>query len=185
MVSVLDLRKNKQTKNPSQAASSVSVYNKFMGDVDKADMLLSLYRTKYRSHKWYHRIVFHLFSLATTSAWIVYKEMGGIVPLVKFLDKICQSLICSGQHVIDESDEDIDQPRTKRLLRAQDIPIDIRYDKYNHWPVLQDIPNSQHSKYEESTKKTKYQCSRCKVFLCVQTINHCFTAFHGVEIDGG
>ena len=33
---------------------SVAVYNKFIGGVDKADMLLSLYRTKYRSRKWYH-----------------------------------------------------------------------------------------------------------------------------------
>ena len=28
--------------------NSVAIYNKFMGGVDKADMLLSLYRTKYR-----------------------------------------------------------------------------------------------------------------------------------------
>ena len=69
-------------------------------------------------------------------------------------------------------------------IRAQDIPIDICYDKCNHWPVLQDIPNSQRCKYEGHTKKTKYQCLQCKVFLCVQIINHCFTVFHGVEIDG-
>ena len=35
--------------------SSVQIYNRFMGGVDKADMLLSLYRTKLRSRKWYHR----------------------------------------------------------------------------------------------------------------------------------
>ena len=33
---------------------SVAVYNKFMGGVDKADMLLSLYHTKYWSRKSYH-----------------------------------------------------------------------------------------------------------------------------------
>ena len=47
---------------------SVEVYNRFMGGVDKADMLLSLYRTRYRSRKWYHRIAFHLFSLAAVNA---------------------------------------------------------------------------------------------------------------------
>ena len=85
--------------------------------------------------------------------------------------------------MIDESDDDIDQRRTKRLLRAQDVPIDIRYDKYNHWSVLQDIPNSQRCKYEGCTKKKIYQCSRGKVFLCVQTTNRFFAAFYGVEID--
>ena len=51
-VSILNLIKTTK-KNPSKAASSVSIYNKFMGGV-------------YRSHKWYHRIAFHLFNLATT-----------------------------------------------------------------------------------------------------------------------
>ena len=34
---------------------SVEVYNRFMGGVDKADMFLSLYRTKLRTRKWYIR----------------------------------------------------------------------------------------------------------------------------------
>ena len=67
--------------------------------------------------------------------------------------------------MIDKSDDDIDQPGTKHLLRDQDVPIDIRYDKYNHWSVLQDIPNSQRCKYEGCTKKKIYQCSRGKVFF--------------------
>ena len=68
---------------------SVSVYNKFMGGVDKADMLLSFYRTKFRSQNWYYRIAFHLFSLASTNACIVYKKIGDTVFLVNFLHKIC------------------------------------------------------------------------------------------------
>ena len=49
---------------------SVAVYNKFMGGVDKADMLLSLYCTECWSRKWYHRIGFHLFSLAAVNSWL-------------------------------------------------------------------------------------------------------------------
>ena len=44
--------------------ANVDVYNRFMGGVDKADMLLSLYCSKMRSRKWYHRIVGYLVSLA-------------------------------------------------------------------------------------------------------------------------
>ena len=48
--------------------ASVGVYNRFMGGVDKADMLLALCKTKYETSNWYHRIVFHLFSLAVFNA---------------------------------------------------------------------------------------------------------------------
>lgn len=64
-----------------------------MGGVDKADMLLSLYRTKYRSRKWYHLIGFHLFSLAAVNSWLVYQQIGGSDTFLKFLGKLCFSLI--------------------------------------------------------------------------------------------
>ena len=73
--------------------ASVKFYNAFMGGVDKADMLLSLYRTKYRSRKWYHRVSFHLFSLAVCNSWIMHKSMGGNKRLVDFSAEICISLI--------------------------------------------------------------------------------------------
>ena len=46
----------------------VGIYNKFMGGVDKADMLLALCKTKCKTSKWYHRIAFHLLSLAVVNA---------------------------------------------------------------------------------------------------------------------
>lgn len=55
----------------------VELYNRFMGCVDKADMYLALYRSKIRTRKWYHRITFHLFSLAVVNAFVVYREVGG------------------------------------------------------------------------------------------------------------
>jgi hypothetical protein len=51
--------------------ASVELYNKFMGGVDKADMFLSLYRTKLRTKKWYHRIAFHLLSLAVVNSFVM------------------------------------------------------------------------------------------------------------------
>ena len=57
--------------------ASVDRYNCFMGGVDKADMLLLLYRSKMRSRKWYHRIVVHLVFLALINSFTVYLQMGG------------------------------------------------------------------------------------------------------------
>ena len=103
-----------------------------MGGVEKTDMLLSLYRTKFKLHKWYHQIAFHLFSLSSTSALIEYKDIGSKTALVNSLEKICQSLICVGANMIGESDDEIDKLPTKCYLTAEHIPNDILYDKHIH-----------------------------------------------------
>ncbi len=77
---------------------SIAIYHKFMGGVEKADMLLSLYRTRFRSRKWYHQLAFHFFSMAAVNAWLLYQQMDGNEALVKFLGKICFSLIQGRAH---------------------------------------------------------------------------------------
>ena len=46
----------------------VQVYNRFMGGVDKADMLISLYKTKCKTKKWYHQIFFYRLTLSVVNA---------------------------------------------------------------------------------------------------------------------
>ena len=48
-------------------------------------------QTKYRSRRWYHRIAFHLFSLAVCNSWIIYGKLGSDKSLVDFLAEICIS----------------------------------------------------------------------------------------------
>ncbi|XP_047135563.1 piggyBac transposable element-derived protein 2-like [Hydra vulgaris] len=166
-------KKKIEVKRPA----CIQIYNKFMGGVDKADMLLSLYCTRYRSKKWYHRLAFHLFSQAAVNSWIVYSEIGGNKPLVDFLADICISMIMNESTSMKNYENALPGSRS---MRAVDIPKDVRLDKHNHWPVLLDVKNSQRCKYESCIKKTKYQCSKCKIYLCVAN-NKCFLAFHGVE----
>ena len=105
--------------------------------------------------------------------------MGGNEPLVKFLGKICFSLIKGSAKPIEDVEETI-QPGVYRSLRASDVPEDIRYDKYEHWPVLIDVPNSQRCKNKDCKKKTKFYCSKCQVHLCISN-NTCFRQYHGVN----
>ena len=65
-----------------------------MGGVDKADMLLSLYCTKLRKKKWYHRIAFQLLSLAVVNSLVMYRDIGGEGSLIDF-PVICRSLLAS------------------------------------------------------------------------------------------
>ena len=65
-----------QRKKIIKRPASVELYNQFMGGVDKANMYLPLYRSKFRSRKWYHRIVTHFFNLAVVNSYVLYKGLG-------------------------------------------------------------------------------------------------------------
>ena len=158
---------------------SVANYNKFMGGVDKADMLLSLYRTRFRCRKWYNRLTFHMFSLAALNSWLLYREIGGHATLVKFLAKFCFSMIKGSAQRIEMNEEEDEPKQVYRSMRANDVPSDIKHDKYDHWPVMMDIQNSQRCKNKDCKKKTKYQCSKYHIYLCLAN-NRCFREYHGV-----
>ena len=147
--------------------------------MDKAGTLLSLYRTKYRSRKWYHRLAFHLFRLAVINSWTIYRQIGRHETLVKFLGKICFSLI-KGEVSDVDSDEDMGD-YVFRSMRRGDVP-DEHQIRQNEWPAILDISHSQRCKFEICKKKTKYQCSKCNVFLCI-TNNICFLGYNGVPVE--
>ena len=172
------IRKEKATASVERPAS-VKLYNNYMGGVDKADMMLALYRTKYRCRKWYQRIALHLISQCAVNAWIIYREMGGLKSYLDFLTEICVTLMV-GKPQSDDSDEDQPEPLPppKKRMKASNIPEAIRYDKYDHWPILLDMPNAQRCKMDGCKKKTMFMCSKCNVYLCV-TKSTCFLNFHG------
>uniref|UniRef100_A0A0K0EC24 DDE_Tnp_1_7 domain-containing protein n=1 Tax=Strongyloides stercoralis TaxID=6248 RepID=A0A0K0EC24_STRER len=53
---------------------SIKFYNRFMGGVDLADSLISLYRTEIRSKKWYLKIFFHILDLSVVNGWLLYRR---------------------------------------------------------------------------------------------------------------
>ena len=46
--------------------------NRYMGGVNLADMLLSLYRIRWKTKCWHQMIFWHLIDMAKISAWILY-----------------------------------------------------------------------------------------------------------------
>ena len=165
--------KTSKKKRDTERPHSVAVYNKFMGGMDKVE------HTKYWSRKWYHQIVFHLFSLAVVNSWLVYQQMGGFDTFLKFLRKICFSLI-KGTTQHPGPNELACQPEDQSL-KTTGMPDDIKKDYVNHWPMLMHVPNSQQCKYSDCAKKTKYQCSKCKLYLCMNK-NICFQQFNSVNL---
>jgi len=53
---------------------SVRIYNINMGGVDKADFLLSLYRSHVRSRKWTLRMISHACDVVLVNFWLEYRK---------------------------------------------------------------------------------------------------------------
>ena len=52
----------------------MKAYNKSMGGVDLADMLIALYQISVKTKRWYIRVFWHLVDIAKVNGWILYKR---------------------------------------------------------------------------------------------------------------
>ncbi|XP_028461659.1 piggyBac transposable element-derived protein 3-like [Perca flavescens] len=52
----------------------VSEYNTHMGGVDLADMMIALYRTPAKSHRWYMGIYWQIVDIAVNNAWLLHRH---------------------------------------------------------------------------------------------------------------
>ena len=83
----------------------VHQYNKFMGGVDLNDMLLSHYRIRLCSKKWYWPIILYCIKLAVTNDWLLYRRHSMLIQpgkkhelsLLQFQAEIAYSLTKVGK----------------------------------------------------------------------------------------
>lgn len=77
---------NRRLKNglllPVSCPTLVGHYNKYIGYVDKADMIKSTYQINRESRKWWHRIFWHL--VDTVNAYVSYVENNNNLRLKHF-----------------------------------------------------------------------------------------------------
>ena len=63
-----------QTYTEINCPTVVEEYNKSMGGVDLADMLISLYRTTIKTKRWYVKVLFHCVDIAKVNGWLLYRR---------------------------------------------------------------------------------------------------------------
>uniref|UniRef100_A0A9J8BZG4 PiggyBac transposable element-derived protein domain-containing protein n=2 Tax=Cyprinus carpio TaxID=7962 RepID=A0A9J8BZG4_CYPCA len=181
--------KKKKTTVQVKCPSIVTKYNKSMGGVDLLDSLIALYRTKIRSKKWYHRVVFHMFDFAVVEAWLLYRRDSrdcGIPPkdvssLAKFKAEVAGCLCMEkktlkrrgrpSQHTEEEQPEK--RPKTPVEPRPSTL---VRIDQTGHWPVW--VERKGRCKYPGCSGIVKVQCSKCVTYLCFSVERNCFLNFH-------
>ncbi|XP_065672190.1 piggyBac transposable element-derived protein 1-like [Hydra vulgaris] len=151
----------------------VKNYNQCMGGLDKADMLLSLYRIFHKSRKWYKRLIFHFIDMAVINSWQLYKAKYGNRAsendrsLVKYKLELAQALMHS------------DSPQLIGRAITSAVVQDIRYDRIDHLPMRnRENFSMQRCKLSGCKSKTIFICKKCKVSLCIKNDPECFIAYH-------
>lgn len=164
--------------------SVVKEYNKFMGGVDKADMLLELYRINMKSRKWYMRIVYWCLGVAVVNGWLLYRrhqdQLGKKYEysLLRFQADAASALCKAGKMEKKKgrpSAESSLERKTKKYKVSTTPVLDIRYDNIAHWPD-----------YETKQGRCKFcpkgyahiYCKKCNAYLCLTPKRNCFKDFH-------
>lgn len=174
-------RKNKDGSTTVLSAPSVAGdYRKFMGGVDKADMLKSIYEINRKSRRWWLRIFFHFLDVCVVNASIIQKclKPSEKMTLKDFKKGVIAGLIASSG-IRKRSLQVQDMPSTSTKRQKTRVSVEVRRDKSDHLPHLGGrMLRCNHCSTKKEPHRTKWVCSVCNVGLCNSTKRNCFTLYH-------
>lgn len=160
----------------------VKHYNTHMGGVDLADMLVALYRTGFRSHRWYMSIFSQVLDICINNAWLLYRRDVSHVDkgektmaLKQFRYKIAEGLLLRKKKTGRPSATEIPVPKKKIRTPLKPLPNeDIRKDSTGHFPIF-----TKKGRCRNCPKgQTSIKCNKCAVRLCLVQERNCFYDFH-------
>ena len=162
-------------------------YNKSIGGVNLADMLIALWRISVKTKRWYIKIFWNLVDIAKVNGWILYKRhrVQLSIPrkeektLLDFSCELAKSLIKGNKTVASSSTgrptkkkNDVAKKggKTAVAILCHDAP----YNGVGHWPVA----NSNKSRCHKCQKYCLMVCEKCNTYLCFLEDRNCFKLFH-------
>ena len=162
-----------------------------MGGVDFADMIVSLHPINIRSKHWYRRVIWRMFDLIISNAWLLYrKDNGYSTTLFDFKFHLSLTLLsnaCPDRVEIPPSDDEISCSTAKKKRDyVNSIPVQSRYDKHGHFPVHGDkrerchVPIIEDQRWAACGKNTMWKCSKCGIYLCLNSERNCFVDYHNM-----
>ena len=183
--------KSENARKDIQCPSIVLSYNKSMGGVDLVDMLISLYRIKVKTKRWYNQVFWHLIDICKVNGWNLYRRHfvqinapgEKMLSLCQFSNNLGASLMYSNKVVTGSQrgrpskrkgsiGENSRKPSKKAVVAT---PYnDIRYDNTGHWPEA--VEKKERCRHCQAYSRTK--CTKCKLSLCLLKERNCFQNFH-------
>lgn len=165
----------------------IKSYNDSMGGIDLIDRMISYYRMSAKTKKWTVKTILHLIDLAIANSWILYREdrkkLGDRQKdVLSFLDFKLQ---VANVYFVDGSNNN--EPSTLSLrLTTRNNPQgyapsptpNSAKQGFKHLPKLRSIKNSMRCKYSGCSKKNKFFCETCELYLCITAEHNCFYDYH-------
>ena len=170
-----------------------------MGGVDLADMLISLYRTPYKTRRWYLRVVVHLLDICKVNAWLLYRRyttqlkipVCQQMKLAEFTSKIANAQFIG---VNPQTDLQVDQssvcPKTehKNVVRCQTQRLRKIMFVLTRFDIGRSVFKKRH--VQRACKMTSHvKCMKCSrshgnengsVYLCLESDCNCFYDYHSL-----
>lgn len=154
--------KETKDKQDVHCPKIVKEYNKYMGGVDLADMLVSLYRIPFKSRKWYLGIFAQVIDICINNAWLLYRKdcmhkQTRAMALKSFRYEVSESLNKTGRS---GQLKNINNQKKRNPAQAQPID-DIRYDRFGHF-----MDFTTQGRCRLCSKLTSVICIKCNARLC-------------------
>ncbi|KAL2077611.1 hypothetical protein ACEWY4_027115 [Coilia grayii] len=171
--------KEERAKVTVQCPSVIPAYNQHMGGIDLSDMLVQLYKTPAKSRRWYLPIFGYILDLCVANSWLVYKRDCGLLSekpmsLKRFRVAVAHSLQKVNKPVGRPPSSSPPQRSAPRRVLASPQP-DVRYDNIGHFPCH----TEKRGRCNICPKGvSRWKCSKCNVFLCLNAKQNCFVAYH-------
>lgn len=156
-----------------------------MGGVDLADMLVALFRTEMKSHRWYLPIFSQILDMCVNNSWILYRRHIAVnnvqrLSLKKFRHHIIQGLLHYERQQPFKNSDAV-QPAPKTIIKTPcsvSPTTDVKYDGYNHFPTF-----GSKGRCRLCTKgQTTVMCIKCGMRLCLIPDRNCFFSFHNINL---
>lgn len=187
-------RERDGTSTEVSCPQAVIDYNANMNFVDKYDQLKGSYAIDRKSHKWWHRIFFHFLDCCVVNAFLIYKELQSSsrpdldkLILKEFRREVYRGLLAPAyvrdKHRLDSVNSNrnsaASSPGPAFMKRHKPtVPQEIRLESSRHQPERSTSRRCCNCSTKISPVRTVWQCSICKVPLCLRKGKTCFADFH-------
>ncbi|KAG5889721.1 hypothetical protein JTB14_010195 [Gonioctena quinquepunctata] len=158
-----------------------------MGEVDKLDFLITIYRTFMRSKSWTLRMFTHGIDLACANGWLEYTKNAKllgiqkkyILDLLAFRAYVAEALIKADKPVMkrkgrpsSEQNSRGSTPTTSKRPRAETRPIsDVRFDNIGPFPSIDGKSYASRCKNPECKGQSHVMCVKfIYVFRNIKTV---------------
>lgn len=156
----------------------VKNYCKWMGFVDKADMLKSIYEIDRKSKKWWHRIFFHFLDVSLVNAYILFSldndENVKRLSLKEFRLHVALGLT----NYLKQTTRGKKKRTNKTSTFKPIVTPERRFSIQPHMPIIGGSRRCALCSTKAEPHRSIWKCEICDVGLCIQAEKNCFREFH-------